>query len=328
MEQNHMGYFFSKLLYSDFIFPSPIFHSKELSSEFPSVLAPDLERLEPGKAKPAANGKPEKKKQSKPNGASAATPGASFGFTEEELQQMERRLFSGRFLVDASTEAKLSAKSPAPTPVPVPVAAVPSATPPTSASAATAAAVAAATAKGKAEAAAKDSAAAAEKAAAKKKEKEAKEKAEKERAEKEARDQAAREKQAADKAAKEKADKERADKAEKERERQRREAERKQAEKERLEKERAAKAAADAAERERVRLESTAEFKRVKKQMEDELMADIFEEVITDFMSKLAARTLQEQRREDEKTKQEQGARTTRANVPRHTRTHTVSYAN
>lgn len=292
-----MGCFFTKLLYSDFLFPSPIFNSKELSSEFPSVLAPDLERLE-NKNKAGANGKAgSEKKKSKTNGAGGLTA-AAFGFTEEELQQMERRLFSGRFLVDASTEAKLSAKTPADKKTKSDPAAAAN-------SAATAAAAAATEA-------AKAAAAATEKANKKKEAKEAKEAAAREAALKESKEQAAREvarekaekQAAAERAAKEKAEKE---KAEKEKERQRREAERKAAEKERQEKERAAKAIADAAEKERIRLESTAEFKRVKKQMEDELMADLFEEVVSDFMTKLAARTLQEQRREDEKAKQEAG---------------------
>jgi len=42
MEQDQAGFFFSKLLYSDFVYagiPPPI---KEMSPEFPGVLAPDL----------------------------------------------------------------------------------------------------------------------------------------------------------------------------------------------------------------------------------------------------------------------------------------------
>lgn len=324
MEQHHMGYFFTKLLYSDFIFPSPIFNSKGLSSEFPSVLAPDLERAaDHSKAgrggAAAANGKSssasaaDKGKKTQPpkaaNGAPSTPPATMFGFSEEELQLMERRLFSGRFLVDASTEAKLSAKGPPQLEKKA------SAKPAAGASGAQAAASSTSPAQpsnatapaGSTSTPAAAATAASEKAAKKKEAKEAaaREAALKETKDKEAKEAAARERQqAAEKAAKEKAEKER---LEKERERQRREAERKAAEKERIEKEKAAKAAAEAAERERIRLESTAEFKKVKKQMEDELMTDLFEEVISDFMNKLAARTLQEQRKEEEKAKHEAG---------------------
>jgi hypothetical protein len=45
MEQMHMGLFFSKLLYSDCISQQQSLNKKSnfLSSEFPSVVAPDLE---------------------------------------------------------------------------------------------------------------------------------------------------------------------------------------------------------------------------------------------------------------------------------------------
>jgi len=42
MEQDQTGFFFSKLLYSDFVYAGKLPPIKEMSPEFPGVLAPDL----------------------------------------------------------------------------------------------------------------------------------------------------------------------------------------------------------------------------------------------------------------------------------------------
>jgi len=65
MEQDHLGNFFTKLFYSDAIYPvqPAATHLAPLDCEFPSVIAPDLAQ---GMSKPEKKKKEEKKKEGSP----------------------------------------------------------------------------------------------------------------------------------------------------------------------------------------------------------------------------------------------------------------------
>jgi hypothetical protein len=47
--------------------------------------------------------------------------------------------------------------------------------------------------------------------------------------------------------------------------------------------------------------------RKLKKQIEEEILADVLDEVVLDFMSKLAARAIQEAKKQESKEKEEAG---------------------
>jgi len=97
MEQDQAGFFFSKLLYSDFVYagiPPPI---KEMSPEFPGVLAPDLSANIAAQNETTSQKKSKDKKKTVDDKDKASKfTGTKAYFAEEKdvkLLQLEKVLF-------------------------------------------------------------------------------------------------------------------------------------------------------------------------------------------------------------------------------------------